>query len=255
MRLISFYEWDLWHRRDASGYNKVGFVTRNDQVIRPLRAGLADAPLDRFRGATVYSLPLTDFDGLKVDEFFTQNRRHVGLFNRGIKALLDQNASFFYHPIKLPILGPVVTSDYEERWTKFVSDLKPGDLIFSLDTKSSMSRFIAALDHGTWSHVALYLGTGCVCEAIPGGVSERDITYYKSARYRLGAYRSAATDQQVEQLIAFNRAQLGKPYNYLGAIRLGVIKVLAPEKAARSPSTTSPNDLAALSGLTLTAVL
>lgn len=176
----------------------------------------------------------------KIEAFFALNRENPELFIQGVKALTE-NLRFFDQPIKLPILDPIDTDEYEKRWREFVALLSIGDSIMLIDTASAVSRLIAYFDHGVWSHSATYTGDGNVGEATTSGVVERSIEVYHSPRFRLGLYRPRPepTPEQQAQMVAFIRAQIGKPYNWRGVFRLALCRLLKAGSSIRLPS---PND-------------
>jgi len=244
LRLVTFRDFDPWYRCDASGWNKIGYVTASDQVLYPLRTHLALSRLANIKGISrMFSFPDSEHDQ-SVEAYFTKNKPHVGLFFRGISEIMKHDYSLFEQPIRLPILQPYPPQHFKQKWNDFVAKLEPGDLIMTVDTKSFTSKLVAAIDHGTWSHSGMYVGHGRICEAIPGGVTEREIKYYESHRYRLGAYRVKASPEQIITMIAFNKAQIGKPYSYLKVALLGLRKLVIPLTEGKSSA--SPNDVAAL---------
>jgi hypothetical protein len=188
-----------------------------------------------------------------VEAYFTQNQPHVGLFYRGIAAFKAGDLSLFDQPIRLPILRSLQPGEFERKWHEFAAALRPGDGIMTFDTESILSRFIAAIDHGTWSHTCTYVGDGRICEAIGSGVTERSLGCYRTPRYRIGVYRPNITKEQAETMIALLRSQVGKPYAYGKVVRLGIKKLIAPRSTIATPRDMSPNDLAALAPMDLIA--
>jgi hypothetical protein len=273
--LVTFRDFDpvfnLWTKPpwyDAGKkHNKIGYVTEAGKVVYPSRCGLMKAPIEAIKGRdhALISLPF-GAEHEKVDSFFTDNRENADLFFQGINAILTRDFSTFVNPIKLPLLQPVNATEYKGRWRQFVSLLQPPDLIFVLDTRSILSKAIAALDHGVWSHVAQYVGDGQIVEATTAGVVERSVTVYNTGVHRLGLYRPTGSGDATK-VVAFGRSQIGKRYNYKGVLRLGINKFLKIRPQPRilgdhpsnpnfalvsfMPSDHSPNDLAMRPGLEL----
>jgi hypothetical protein len=212
-------------------------------VLHPRRTRMAKTWLERITRKCHQILDLSAHPRAEqITMFFERNIPNRSLFHSGVSALAEDNLSFWDVPVRLPILDTIGPAVHEERWLQLKSKLQPGDLIATLDARSFISRMIAYVDQGTWSHVGKYSGSGTVLEAISAGVVERPIDVYHDIRYRIGVYRHAATADQLAQLIAFFRSQVGKPYNYRGVTRLGVRKTLGISSIG-SRKDVSPNDL------------
>jgi YD repeat-containing protein len=236
-----FYKWP-WVRVGWAAANKVGYLTRAGIVIYPWRWGLKRKGITAIeRHHKVFAIselpPLREDDN--IETFFTQNRANPYLFSVGVHAL-NGRLEYFNNPVKLPILDRIPSEEFERRWGRFTALLRPGDAIYTLDTQSAVSRLIAYLDQGTWSHSATYIGNGQIIEAIPPCIVERSIDVYRSPRYRLGLYRFIATPEQTELQLAFARSQIGKPYAYRKVLRLAMRKLLLrPPPAGRQ---VTPNE-------------
>jgi hypothetical protein len=230
-----------WRRTSNPGVTKIGYITCSGTVVFPFGYGIRTVPLAKFRWHHRL-IPLVPPGAYadRIEAFFTLNRENPELFIRGVKALAE-NLRFFDQPIKLPILEPVDTDEYEKRWREFVALLRIGDFIMLIDTASVVSRLIAYFDHGVWSHSATYTGDGNVNEATTSGVVERSIEVYHSPRFRLGLYRPRPepTPEQRARVVEFMRAQIGKPYDWRGVFRLALCRVLKAGSSIRLPS---PND-------------
>lgn len=216
-------------------------MTHSGIVVYPFGYGIRRVPRARFRWRhRLISLPPACPRADEIEAFFTLNRDNPELFNRGVQALTE-NLHFFDQPIKLPILKPISPDEFEQRWREFVALLRAGDLIKLIDTASTISRLIAHLDHGVWSHSATYVGDGTVCEAITSGVVERSIEVYHSPRFRLGLYRLRPdpTPERPARMVDLLRSQIGSPYNWAGVSRLALGGLLKCGSSIRLPS---PND-------------
>src|SRR6202041_910029 len=106
-----------------------------------------------------------------------------------MRHMKDTGSSFWQHPIKLPMLKPISKEEHEHRWVQGAALVQKGDLIFTFDTQSLISRVITYFDQGAWSHTGSYTGDGHIIEAIGEGVVERNIEAYHSPKYRMGIYR------------------------------------------------------------------
>jgi hypothetical protein len=243
VRLLCFRDHDPWYRPDSSGFNKYGYVTEDGLVLHPRRTRMAKTPLDRITRKHHQVVDLsTHRRAEQIAAFFERNVPNRSLFHAGVNALAEGTHSFWDTAVRLPILDAISPLMREERWLQLQSTLQPGDQITTLDTLSFVSRMIAYVDQGTWSHIGAYSGDGAVIEAISAGVVERPIEVYHDFRYRIGVYRHAGAAGRSEQLIGLLRSELGKPYKYRGVLRLGVRKILGIS-SIESPKDMSPNDL------------
>jgi hypothetical protein len=266
LALIAFRDFDrVWYRVDETGFNKVGYITRKDTVVHPQwNRGLRHTPLSqvkRYPHVLSIRVARTREEVDNVEAFFTENVPSIELFNSALHTIITSgDLSFFEDPIRIPILEHICILEFEKRWEVFRSILRPADIIAIIDTKSVVSRLIARFDHGTWSHVGVYSGNGGIMEAITAGVVERDIQVYHQPWYRLGVYRYKSLDEErVVSVLAAMRSQLGKRYNFRGAIRLAIYKLLGiqppKDSALLSPSDVTPNDLARSERLRLVCVV
>lgn len=212
------------------------------------------------------TVPLSSDLEEKIETFFTENVLNSLLFQMGLKALaalissdskfLDDPHAFFQKPIYLPKLKPVEKESYETRWRECISLLMPGDIVSALDESSFISRLIARIDKGTWSHTAVYLGNGRIAEVITTGGIERNIEVYKDPKYRLGIYRHRnATQDQLTSVVNYSRINLNVKYAWRKAARLGIRKMFGIPIRDYKSSDTSPNDLVVLYGMNLIFVL
>ena len=175
--------------------------------------------------------------------------------DRGIYALVNARTEFFDSPIRLPKLAGISENYRQERWEQALAIARAGDCVQVLDTTSILSRSIARIDHGTWSHTALYEGAGQVIEAITTGVTERSIEAYNRPGVRVGFYRqSGTTPEQIDRTIWSSRSQLGKPYAWEKVAKLALHKILL-DVVPIKPSDVSPNDIIAMSDFALVALV
>ncbi len=246
-----FRDYDLWHRPDESGMNKVGYITSRNTVVYQVRLHFVEVPLRRLRRKRLdtFELKCSEERKAQVEAFFTMNVLNPGLMERGFSALTQGPHDFFDSPVRLPKLLPVSRAEHQERWDQLPQVLVAGDLVQVFNEKSLVSKVIAVLDHGSWSHSAMYTGDQTVTEAITSGISERPISVYKNPSIRLGVYRHPGmTVEKARTIIAFGRTQLGKPYGWRQAFVLGVEQLFCFNRRTRTPS---PNDLIARSDLQL----
>lgn len=242
---VFFKDWDRSHKVSKGGHNKFGFLTGDGVLIYPFRRRTRLISYERFSKIPHRWVAVNLGSHEKnVTTFFTNNAKNADLFHLGVKALASREWSVFDNPVKLPLLKPISLEEFESRWLQLVDTVAVGDFIFTFDSSSWISRLIAYGDCGTWSHVATYVGEGQICEAISAGVVERSIAVYHDPKYRLGLYRGPTDSEQISKMVAFTRSQIGKRYNYRGALRLGFRKLRNVQPKTLRPRDTSPNDLA-----------
>jgi hypothetical protein len=102
-----------------------------------------------------------------IARYFLKHANQPSYFEAGLRALHCDNHQPFETGRLFPE-RPTYRSDdeYEAAWARFKSLLKPLDGIYTVDQSSRISRFIAWATHGTWSHVALYIGDGEIHESV-----------------------------------------------------------------------------------------
>lgn len=253
IRLCAFRDRDPWFKPDSTGFNKVGYVTANENVVYPVRRHFVSEPLRRLerrvrgRRLKMSRRECPQETAQMVDVFFTENVMNPGLMNRGMNELMSADLAYFDHPIRLPILLPITSDEYEKRWAQLLEQIRPGDTLRILDEKSRLSRLIAKVDMGTWSHVASCFGNGTLLEAITAGVVQRNISVYHARHYRIGLYRfpGGITDEQIAKMFQFGIAQLGKKYAWGKVARLGLKKLLRVHNSSQTQL--SPNDRISMS--------
>lgn len=257
--VCTFRDGDPWFKVDSTGHNKIGYLTTDKLVVYPVRRHFVIMPAEelekkvRGKHLTVLQYRWPEDKVRNVDEHFTQNILNPHLMFRGMKELSAGNYAYFNRPIRLPKLQPIEHDEHTRRWSQLMECIQPGDTVQVLDQKSLLSRLIARVDQGTWSHTAGYIGGGMVQEAITSGVVEREMSVYKTSNYRIGIYRSPDFDPQpadIERLILYGRSHLGAKYSWKLATRLGLKKLL---RTRTSPidGEISPNDLVSLFNLEL----
>jgi hypothetical protein len=259
--LIMFRDWDPFYKPPFYNkvtwreYNKTGYVSKSGWVVYPHRRSLKMQRLEIIEQRKHTLVPLSFMSNSdNVEKFFTQNKPNADLFFQGLNALAQRDNAFFEFPIRLPILPPTNAREFEERWKRMRMIIRPTDSIMIFDTTSYISRAIAAIDRGVWSHVAGYAGNGNVFEMILSGAVERPLDTYRSPQYRIGLYRARLFNgdvddpiniKRIEAFIAFWRASIGRDrYDYLKVVKLGFLKTFGIRLQKPSDYDVTPNDLA-----------
>jgi hypothetical protein len=197
-------------------------------------------------------VPLTFMSNLdNIEKFFTQNKPNTDLFFQGLNAIGRGDNAFFNFPIRLPILPLTTPQEFEERWERLEKIVRPADCIMTFDTTSYVSKAIAAIDRGIWSHVAGYAGDGNIFEVTTAGAVERPLRVYRLPRYRIGLYRAEAAlyrdpnDPRIEHYRAAWRSQIGRVrYGYMTVAKIGFRNILGIRPRTIPDAETTPNDMA-----------
>jgi hypothetical protein len=255
--LVTFRDWDLCYKpplyREVNWteYNKTGYVSKSGWVIYPYGRSVRSQPLERITKKRHTMVPLNFMANLDdIDKYFTHNRPSAELFFRGLLALTKRDQTYFDFPVRLPILPPTTPQEFEERWQRMEKIVRPADCIMTFDTTSYISKIIAAVDRGVWSHVAGYAGDGNVFEMTASGLLERPLNTYRSPKYRIGLYRPATStgdpnDPRIGVFLAWSRARIGRlGYDYPAVAKIGLRKLLGIQQRKPNDLEVTPNDMA-----------
>jgi hypothetical protein len=125
-----------------------------------------------------------------ISEYFKASRHNYRLFRLGIRALALCNFDVFKTQVIMPYFNEHDKEiDHENAWNRVISKLQISDLIFTVDSKSILSRIIAAVDEGSWSHCGIYIGNNEIFEVTSKGAFTRAINVYNKKNIHLGIYR------------------------------------------------------------------
>lgn len=150
--------------------------------------------------------------------------------------------------MRLAVHDRIDAIEHRRRCDVLTSTARPFDLLLTFDPTSSMSRTIAWISDGPWSHSATIGLTGGLYEAVMSGVREVELDHYLRSPFRLGLYRLPYAIEDPAAAEEFLRAQLGKRYAVGKAVWAGVACVL--RLPGRKPL---PNDLLRRRSCTLVA--
>ena len=178
--------------------------------------------------------------------YFLENQSDAWAIEAGFNAIGKENFEFVRTPHLFPERSRYAgIPEYEAQWSRFLSVLKPGDVIFSRNDDSLASRIVAACTHGPWSHVMIYIGDGEIAESTVPSVRRAPIEVYKSSSVWLCAYRhisqrqTSFTSLKTQELSSvIDRYTDGLPpgYNYTCAAWHGV-RAFAGDTKAIVPNT------------------
>ncbi len=243
--LCKFLDRNPFHRPDSSGLNRVGYSTKRGPMVYQRGHNFVEVPLLRLRPKRIeaYEIKGSGMELDAIEQFFTGNVLNTFLMNRGLHALAQGPRDLFASPIKLPILRPITESEWKLRWQELPNFLQKLDTIQVFDGTSRISRFLAAVDRGSWSHTAMYSGDGTVIEAITSGVTERSLEVYMRPGVRIGIYRMAGCSaENADKAIHFARQRIGDDYGWAQLVKKG-IQLLAHVHPMPQDFIPSPNDL------------
>ena len=244
--IIIFFDKKTNQLPDESGCNQIGLLLTNRKILFVRNRRVMELSLAQLNSSIAFAIPYKSSEFTKSAlEYFETNKGNRYLFTAGLKALRAENQAFFSSPIIMPELKKWDSDEeYEEAWNSFLPQLQKADLVCTFNEKSLISKYIASLDKGTWSHAALYMGNGQISEAIAEGVVMRDIIIYKSKHVHIGIYRHFdMTSQLSEAAIQKALPIIGCGYSYRKAIRLGFRIILGLKLDASKPRDMTPNGL------------
>lgn len=237
--LFAFDQWDFFVHDRVPGFNKLGIVTRTGDVLYPKGRTIEIASIkeiERLRPLWVATVPVS-IDLELIERFFLENVRSPQLFFAGTTAIGAGNFTYFENPIRVPKLSPIDSNEYQSRWRRLLETVQPGDLLIFANTSSRLSRFIAWVDSGTWSHSAMYSEDKMLLEAIPRlGLCKRPLSVYQTPNYRIGLFRAIHTKEEIHDALVRAEFMVGHGYSYRKAAIAGFCKFFGMERKAPMPN-------------------
>ena len=137
-----------------------------------------------------------------------------------------------------PLHDEIDSFEHERRCALLAASAQPFDELFTFDPTSWISRRIASLSNGLWSHVGTVGLEGVLYEAVTSGVRAVELTKYLRQPYRLALYRPNGAIGDPHAADAWLQSQVGKRYAFGKATWAGLASVL--NLPGRQPL---PNDL------------
>lgn len=207
-------------RDKSEKHNQIGVIIDKANVIYS-NSRVRSRPLVHIMNEgrfSVYHGNFSDDIRLGVIDFFRDNFKDKMIVESGIKHLLRKNTFPFVEKCIFP-KKPLYANDseYYAAWEKFIKKIRPGDIIFTTDVESLISKFICKFTHGTWSHTAIYLGNGQIQEMVTSGLRRCSIDIYKTPSRWVAAYRTPKTVETLpDQKVFFDAldSQLAEPARY-----------------------------------------
>ena len=231
----------------ADGYTKVGILTKDGLVRYKQFRSIATCSILDVRSKPHKILePPAPFDQGRVWQYLNHNYRSSFLHDAATHAIATNNTAFFDEPTRLPIHERITTDEHQRRCEVLKNEAKASDILFTFNPSSRMSRLIAWVDCGTWSHTATLLSSTSLCEAIPAGVRNINLEHYLRPPFRLGLFRCDPPAPDPASGIEWARTTVGNKYAFKKAFLAAASKRFGISK--RMPL---PNDLALSESLQL----
>jgi hypothetical protein len=238
--VIIFHEKGSQYPVDESGCNQWAFVVDEKEALY-VRGRVRSIPLSKVHklenAIVVHRIPepLAKF----VAPMLLRYRWRPSMFQVAINHLQGNNyAPFIYRDFFPPEPNYESDEEYELAWDHMVSMLEPRDAIFTFDRRSPISKLIAKVTHGPFSHCAVYAGDGTISEIVTSGTRMVPIETYKGRHYRLAVFRHyGKAPNTVAEMLADMRAVDGRSgYSYLGAFGAGVKALFGNHREAMAPN-------------------
>lgn len=225
----------------AIGANQTGVLLQHSRVLFCRNNRMINVPYKKIAPYIKVIVAHENKDLLPaIARYFEANKKNHYLFILGLEALKSNKHEKIINATVLPILKPFPSSkQYEDRWLDVISKAEKGDLIFTFNTRSLISRIISKFEKGLWSHTAIYCGDGKIIESISKGVVERDIEVYKKKYIHIGIYRLFdVSEEEVNTAMIRAKYQKGCKYNFKGVLRLGIKTLLGMDITNEIPTPT-----------------
>ena len=104
-----------------------------------------------------------------------------------------------------------------------LAQFQNGDIVWVHPVGSVISWAIMYVTGGPWSHVGILTEGRTVIEAVTGGVIERPFAEYFDGNCFLAMKHLDEEKANGDRVVDSARNEVGKGYNYLGALRLGLL--------------------------------
>ena len=229
-----------------TGCNQTGVLISEQTILYCRNRKIDHIEIDDLTGSKVKILGLKDKTKTdKIINYFKKSKSNYRLFKLGVRALMHHNMKVFDDPYIMPKLRKYGSEDkYQKNWDRVYSKLQKFDCILTYNSKSLISKVIASIDKGSWSHTGIYVGNGEILELISKGVVKRNIDVYRNKHIHLGVYRTIETNNDIGEILdIFSVETLGLKYGYHQALILGIRTLLGLTEDKFSPTDLTPNGL------------
>lgn len=229
-----------------TGCNQTGVLISEQTILYCRNRKIVHIKIDDLIGSKVIICGLKDkTKSDKIINYFKKSKSNYRLFKLGVRALMQHNMKVFDDPYIMPKLREYGSEDeHQKNWHRVTSKLQKNDFIFTYNSKSLISKIIASIDKGSWSHSGIYFGNGEILEAISKGLVKRKIDVYRNKHIHLGIYRAIGTNNDIDEILdTFYVESLGLKYGYHKALILGIRTLLGLTEDKFSPTDLTPNGL------------
>ena len=234
-----------------TGCNQIGIFISHNKILFCRKRTVIELNFNELAGSNVSIVAYKDTTLLpKIARFFDSNRDNYRLFALGTNALFCHNYKVFNVPEIMPKFGKqqIPDSEYEASWNRLISKMQKGDTIFTFNSKSLISKIIAKIDNGSWSHTGTYVGNGEISEMISTGYTKRSVEVYKQKHIHIGIYRfHQITPEQQGSIDDFvvecNEMYGGQGYPFFRALKLGIRTLLHLTDGKYRPQDFTPNGI------------
>jgi hypothetical protein len=225
----------------SGGCNQWAFVVDDKRALfsRAIVHSISLSKLRKKPNAIAIRRIPEDFAAV-VAQFLIRYRWRPPLFKAAINHLQCTNYTPFLTGKFFPDdVSYASDEEYEAAWQKMVASLQPHDAIFTYDRTHPMSKVIAKVTHGPFSHVATYIGDGKIWEIVTSGARIAPLETYKDRHhYRVAAYRHYGFEEtpRDQQLVEMQEMVGNIDYGYIGAIGGGLMSYFGNHRDSATPN-------------------
>jgi hypothetical protein len=228
-------------------YNQIGIFMTEENILFRRKRKIISISADQLKGTEVKIFAPAQKEVMpQMVEFFKAAKDNYRLFNLGLNVLASERIDFFYTGKNImPTFNTYLTDEeYEKVWERVISKLRKSDLIFTFNSKSLISRIIAWVDKGSWSHCGIYAGNHEIFEMTSKGTVTSNIDIYKAKYMHLGIYRRPDFPEEKREFIdEFRQVNVYNGYPYFKALILGIRTLLDFTDGKHSPLDLTPNGI------------
>jgi hypothetical protein len=229
-------------------YNQIGiFVTEKNILFRRKRK-IISINMDQLKGTEVLIVAPSQPEVVpKIAKFFNTAKGNYRLFNMGLNILKLERFGVFcsWENIMPTFNNDLTDEEYEKAWDRVTSKLRKYDQIFTFNSKSFISKTIAWIDKGSWSHCGVYSGNHEIFEVTWKGMFTRNLDIYKKKYIHLGVYRRPDfPEEKLDYIDEYKK--LNSYYGFYPfhkALVLGIRTLLGFTDGKCSPHDLTPNGL------------
>ncbi len=229
-----------------TGCNQTGIFISKNEIVFLRKRKIRKINLEELTGSKIMITQHKDKSLIpKITKYFNNIHYNYRLFILGIRAIAQNNIEVFNCDSIMPKIKKYQsTSEYNAAWDWFLYNLKKGDILFTFNSKSIISKIIASIDKGSWSHCGIYAGEGKIFEALSSGRVLRSIENYRKQHIHIGVYRPNLNNPDSNNLLdKYIKSEIGPGYGYLKALMIGIRTILGLNDGSFEPTDVTPNGI------------